>query len=84
MVPITSVSSQSISVLGTGTDVDGTIEAYSWIQKDGPVNVVLKNRLNPTVEATGFTQPGIYTFSFKVADNLGAQSSGKMFINVKL
>ncbi|MEJ7769939.1 MAG: malectin domain-containing carbohydrate-binding protein, partial [Chitinophagaceae bacterium] len=59
---------------GSGTDADGTVTAFSWLQVSGPNTAVFSSKIvaAPTVSAL---VSGIYVFSFVVTDNLGTSSA---------
>ncbi|MEO8110612.1 MAG: Ig-like domain-containing protein [Ginsengibacter sp.] len=61
----------TVTLSGSGTDVDGTIVSYAWTKLSGPSSGVISNATNFTTTATGLTQ-GTYTFELKVTDNIGA------------
>ncbi|HEV8348136.1 MAG TPA: galactose oxidase-like domain-containing protein, partial [Vicinamibacterales bacterium] len=61
----------SVAFSGTGSDVDGTITAYSWTFTGGsPASSSQANAGNVT-----YSTPGTYTASFRVTDNGGLQSA---------
>jgi PKD repeat protein len=61
----------SVAFSGTGSDVDGTITAYSWTFTGGsPASSAQANAGNVT-----YSTPGTYTASFRVTDNGGLQSA---------
>ena len=71
----------NVSLVGTGSDVDGTIVNYQWLKISGPAAGIITtaNASNSTV--TGLVQ-GVYLLKFTVTDNLGAQGSDTIKITV--
>ncbi len=66
---ITLPTSSTIFV-GSGTDSDGTITAYSWTQVSGPSTATMNVSLPATLTASNLIQ-GTYVFRLKVTDNKG-------------
>ena len=75
-------ASATISVAGTGTDVDGSIKSYSWKSISGPAPLTLTGGATTAVSLTGFAKPGIYTLSFTVTDDKGAMATDTVAIIV--
>ena len=71
----------SVSLVGIGSDADGTIVNYQWLKISGPAAGIITtaNAANTTV--TGLVQ-GVYLLKFTVTDNFGAQGSDTMKITV--
>lgn len=70
-----------VTLLGSGTDSDGTIASYAWVQTSGPT-VSLSN---PAVAQPTFTAPQVavqqvLSFKLTVTDDDGA--TGEDFVNV--
>ena len=61
----------TLSLSGSGTDVDGTIVSYRWTKISGPLSYTIVNANSPNTNITGLIQ-GIYQFQLKVTDNNGA------------
>lgn len=59
---------------GSGTDEDGTVEAYIWKQVSGPSNVVFSSKIVAKPTISGFSA-GTYVFSLVVRDDAGATSA---------
>ena len=60
----------STSVTGSGTDPDGVIAAYRWVQISGPNTATISSPNTATTNVTGLIQ-GTYTLRFRVTDNSG-------------
>lgn len=58
----------SVSLVGSGADSDGTISAYLWRQVSGPNTATLANAATATLAASALIQ-GTYVFELKVTDN---------------
>ena len=69
-------SSESVSLNGSGSDVDGTIASYFWIQTSGSTVTLNDNSIAaPTFTApVVFSVPETLTFQLVVTDNDGAPS----------
>ncbi|WP_232341687.1 PKD domain-containing protein, partial [Hymenobacter ginkgonis] len=62
------------TLLGSGTDADGTISTYTWSQVSGPSTATFSSK---TVATPTISQlvAGSYVFSLVVTDNLGLASA---------
>ncbi len=81
----TVVEQSEVALSGTGSDTDGTIESYSWIQIAG-TNVTLSanNTQNVIFNAPDITVDETLTFQLTVTDNMGDSASDSIDINVVL
>lgn len=66
---------------GGGTDPDGTIVSYAWVQTAGPSGVTLSNANTKDVTIT-VTTDGLYTFRLTVTDNAGASDYDDVTLTV--
>jgi len=67
--PYSGYVNELVQFLGTATDIDGTIESYTWdFDNDGTIDSIEQN---PTHT---YTQTGTYTVIFSATDNQGATS----------
>jgi lysophospholipase L1-like esterase len=64
-----------ITLSGTSSDVDGTIETHQWLQIDGPDVADLTGADTPTITFNVPAETQSYTFSYTVTDNHGAQQT---------
>ncbi|MDE2030948.1 MAG: hypothetical protein KGI58_01665, partial [Patescibacteria group bacterium] len=71
----------SIILSGSGTDSDGSIASYSWVQTSGPSSASISNRTSPSSTVTGLIQ-GTYQFQLTVTDNLGATGTSSVNVTV--
>ncbi len=71
----------SVTLLGTGTDPDGNISAYSWTKISGPASGSVTNAGNALTSASGLVE-GVYQFELKVTDNSGATDRDTMKVTV--
>jgi ribosomal protein L14 len=71
----------STSLVGSGTDPDGTITGYAWARVSGPTTFTLGTPNAATTSLTGLVQ-GTYTFRLTVTDNSGATASDTMNVIV--
>jgi gliding motility-associated-like protein len=70
----------SVTLSGSGTDVDGSVVTYLWTKLSGPT-AVLANENTPTLTLTNLLE-GIYVFELTVTDNLGATGTANATITV--
>lgn len=68
----------SVTLSGSGSDVDGTVTSYQWAKLSGPT-ATLTNETTPTLTLTNLLQ-GIYVFQLTVTDD--QSSSGTATVNV--
>jgi cytidylate kinase len=71
------------TLTGSGTDIDGSIAAYSWTQLLGPV-VTLSgaNSSNATFTAPEVTADTVLSFQLTVTDNEGGQATDAVDVTV--
>ena len=60
----------SVSLTGSGSDVDGTIASYAWTKISGPATGTITSATSANTTVTGLVQ-GVYRFELKVTDNSG-------------
>ena len=70
-----------ITLLGSGTDPDGIISAYSWAKISGPIAGTITSPNSDFTSVTSLAQ-GIYLFQLKVTDNKGATGFDSIQITV--
>lgn len=70
----------SINLVGSGTDSDGTIASYQWTKISGP-NATLTDANKSTLKLTNLVE-GSYKFKLTVKDNQGATGSAEAIVNV--
>jgi hypothetical protein len=64
----------SLIIVGSGSDSDGSITAYDWTQLSGPSPATLTNSTSSTVSISNLVE-GTYSFQLSVIDNVGAMAS---------
>lgn len=75
---VLTLPTNSINLVGSGSDSDGTVISYSWVKvSGGAANLI--NSTNPTATLTGLNS-GNYVFRLRVTDNDGAFNDD--FVNV--
>lgn len=70
----------SVTVNGGGSDVDGSISSYSWSQTSGPAATV-SGQTTATLNLTNLIE-GTYVFTLTVTDNQGATGSDQVIVTV--
>lgn len=71
----------STSLSGSGTDADGTIVSYSWVEIAGPSTGTLSNATSATATASGLLQ-GVYQYELTVTDDDGATGKDTVQITI--
>ncbi|MDP4283530.1 MAG: right-handed parallel beta-helix repeat-containing protein [Bacteroidota bacterium] len=71
----------TVSLTGSGTDVDGTITNYLWTKISGPSLFNIVNATSPVTDVSGLVQ-GVYIFQLRVTDNNGAAATSTMQVTV--
>src|SRR5258705_129724 len=71
----------TVSLSGSGSDVDGTISSYSWTKVSGPSAGTITSAISAATTITGLAQ-GVYQFQLKVTDNSGATDLDTMQVTV--
>lgn len=74
------ISSTSIALYGSGSDKDGKIVSYKWIQYGGTA-ATLANASTPTLNISGL-RDGNYYFRLTVTDDRGASDSDNVLVAV--
>ncbi len=69
------------TLLGSGSDSDGTVENYSWTQVTGPNEATFENADQASASVEGLIE-GVYRFRLTVTDNDGANDSDQINVNV--
>lgn len=75
------LSGTTISLVGAGSDPDGTISDYRWTQLSGPTAATLDNKTTRYLYTSNM-KPGEYVFGFRVTDNAGGSDTD--YIKVKI
>ncbi|MGB0717366.1 MAG: PKD domain-containing protein, partial [Phycisphaerae bacterium] len=73
-------STTQVTLNGSGSDADGFIESYEWVQLTGPT-ATLTNSDSPSVTLSDL-QEAVYVFLLRVTDNDGAQGSDEVQVTV--
>ncbi len=71
----------NVTLMGTGTDSDGSIASYSWTKTSGPNGETIATANVGTTAVTGLVE-GVYKFTLKVTDNKGATATDDVLITV--
>ncbi len=78
---ILTLPTNSTTLLGSGTDPDGTIVSYVWDRISGPTNYTFGSPNTATTTLTNLAQ-GIYVFRLTVTDNGGATGTANVTVTV--
>ncbi|NJN26096.1 MAG: T9SS type B sorting domain-containing protein [Cyclobacteriaceae bacterium] len=73
-----SLPTNAVTIVGKGSDVDGTISSYSWVKISGP-SVTISNGTGATVSLSDMTE-GKYVFRFTVKDNSGGSAQDEVIV----
>jgi hypothetical protein len=71
----------SVTLTGSGSDVDGTITTYRWNKMSGPTGGFITNAAAAATTVTGLTA-GVYVFELTVTDNSGATAKATVQVTV--
>jgi hypothetical protein len=71
----------SVTLTGSGTDADGTVAGYSWLQLSGPSTSSIATAGQASTTVNNLVQ-GTYTFQLTVTDNQGATDVDQMTVTV--
>src|SRR6185312_7438209 len=71
----------SVTLAGSGKDVDGTITSYQWTKISGSNSGAITNANFSSATATGLSE-GTYQFELKVTDNKGAIAKDTVQVKV--
>ncbi len=71
----------SITVIGSGTDPDGSIASYQWTKISGPSQFTIVSPTQAQTVINNLAQ-GVYLFQLTVTDNLGATGKDTVQITV--
>jgi hypothetical protein len=70
----------TVTLSGSGTDIDGTVVAYAWKQLSGPVDKLTS--LNTAITIVDNLVEGVYTFELTVTDNRGATDKDSVTVAI--
>ncbi len=71
----------STTLTGSGTDVDGTIASYAWLKISGPTSGTIVTANAATTNVINLVQ-GVYKFQLTVTDNNGATGRDTVQVTV--
>ena len=69
-----SLPTSSVSLAGSGADIDGTITAYAWTKISGPTTFTITSPATAATTVTGLVL-GTYQFQLRVTDSNGATAT---------
>jgi ribosomal protein L14 len=78
---VITLPTNSTTLVGSGSDPDGTISSYSWVQVSGPAPGAIASASSATTDLNNLVQ-GVYQYQLTVTDNNGATSSDIIQITV--
>ena len=73
----------TVTLSGSGSDVDGTIVGYVWTRISGPLSFTIVNPGSAATDITGLVQ-GVYQFQLQVTDNNGATGTDVVQVSVNV
>ncbi len=71
----------SLTLIGSGTDPDGTITAYQWTKIAGPTSFTIVSPTQASTVINSLVQ-GVYQFELRVTDNSGAFGRDTVVVTV--
>lgn len=71
----------SVTLVGSGSDPDGSIASYAWTKISGPATFTIVSPTSSTTNVTGLVA-GTYVFQLTVTDNQGATGSSTVQVLV--
>ncbi|MEM7106862.1 MAG: gliding motility-associated C-terminal domain-containing protein [Bacteroidota bacterium] len=71
----------SVELVGSASDSDGTIESREWFQRSGPSSATISVTNQNSITVSDL-QIGIYEFEFLVTDDRGAEASDMVSVQV--
>src|SRR5690606_17366637 len=72
----------SVLLIGSGADIDGTIVSYKWTKTSGPASYNIVNSNDAETEIKNLVE-GVYEFELRVTDNKGASANSTVKVAVK-
>ena len=78
---IITLPTDTTTLTGSGTDTDGTISSYEWIQLSGPSSTTITTT-NTAVTAISKLIQGVYQYQLTVTDNGGAIAKDTVQVTV--
>ncbi|MFT3843913.1 MAG: DNRLRE domain-containing protein [Lacibacter sp.] len=66
---------------GSGSDLDGSIINYSWVQTNGPTTAKIESPASAATKVSGLIA-GVYSFKFSVKDNAAAIAEDTVSVTV--
>lgn len=73
--------SQTVTLAGSGADLDGTISSYAWRKISGPASGIITSPTSAVTTVTGLTA-GVYQYELTVIDNQGATGTDTVQVTV--
>src|SRR5260221_784829 len=71
----------SVTLTGSGSETNGTIASYAWIQVSGPATAAIGTAGQAVTTVSGLVQ-GVYQFRLRVTDALGVTATSTWTVTV--
>jgi len=78
---IITLPTNSVSLVGSGTEVGGTIASFAWSQVSGPSTATIGSGALATTTVSGLVQ-GVYKFQLTIKDILGITATATVQVTV--
>ncbi len=78
---VITLPANTVTLIGSGTDADGSVIGYQWTKISGPSAYYISNSTSSSTDIDGLAQ-GVYLFELRVTDNNGARGRDTVQVTV--
>ena len=83
MDAIITLPTNTLNLIGSGLDEDGTVVSFSWVKISGPEPGIINSPVSVNTAISNLIQ-GVYLFELTVTDNVGAASKDTVRVSVNV